>query len=134
MIAKTTATGVREGRGRYEGRNPPHASSTPVGLLFDLGERGKVVLLSVAEGDDEPDKYPHMFRAAEAMVVTKLDLSPHVRLDLAGCIAAARALDPALVVLTVSAVTGDGLDGWLAEQAAPISPAPAVAGTARPTT
>ena len=64
--------------------------------LFDLGERGKVVLLSVAEGDDKPLKYPHMFRAAAAMVVTKLDLLPHVRFDLERCIAEARALDPEL--------------------------------------
>jgi hydrogenase nickel incorporation protein HypB len=82
--------------------------------LFDLGEHGKVVLLSVAEGDDKPLKYPHMFRAAAAMVVTKLDLLPHVRFDLDRCIAEARALNPRLVVFTVSAYTGAGLADWYA--------------------
>lgn len=82
--------------------------------LFDLGERGKVVLLSVAEGDDKPLKYPHMFRAAAAMVVTKLDLLPHVRFDLDRCIADARALNPDLVVFAVSAYTGAGLTDWYA--------------------
>ena len=49
--------------------------------LFDLGERAKVVILSVTEGDDKPLKYPHMFRAAEMMVLNKIDLLPHVDFD-----------------------------------------------------
>ena len=49
--------------------------------LFDLGERAKVVILSVTEGDDKPLKYPHMFRAAEMMVLNKMDLLPHVEFD-----------------------------------------------------
>lgn len=44
--------------------------------LFDLGEQAKVVLLSVTEGDDQPLKYPHMFEAADLMIITKLDLLP----------------------------------------------------------
>jgi hydrogenase nickel incorporation protein HypB len=47
--------------------------------LFDLGKRAKVVMLSVTEGDDKPLKYPHMFRAAEVVVITKSDLLPHCR-------------------------------------------------------
>ena len=74
--------------------------------LFDLGEHAKVVLLSVTEGDDKPLKYPHMFRAASVLVVTKLDLLPHVRFDLAGCLAEARE------TFAVSAQSGDGLAGW----------------------
>src|SRR5262249_4834830 len=46
--------------------------------LFDLGERSKVVVVSVTEGEDKPLKYPHMFRASTALVINKIDLLPHV--------------------------------------------------------
>ena len=82
--------------------------------LFDLGEHAKVVLLSVTEGDDKPEKYPHMFRAASVLLITKIDLLPHVPFDLDRCIAEAKALNPGLQVLTLSAVSGEGLDGWYA--------------------
>ena len=55
--------------------------------MFDLGERAKVVILSVTEGDDKPLKYPHMFRAAEVMILNKIDLLPHVDFDVARAIA-----------------------------------------------
>ena len=51
--------------------------------LFDLGERAKVVVISVTEGDDKPLKYPHMFRAADLVVVNKTDLLPYVDFDVA---------------------------------------------------
>ncbi|MCU0232320.1 MAG: hydrogenase nickel incorporation protein HypB [Acidobacteria bacterium] len=50
---------------------------------YDLGEDFKVALLSVAEGSDKPFKYPAIFARAEVTVVTKIDLLPHVRFDLA---------------------------------------------------
>jgi hydrogenase nickel incorporation protein HypB len=89
--------------------------------LFDLGERAKVVILSVAEGDDKPLKYPHMFRAADAVILSKIDLLPHVDFDVTRAIAAARTVNPAIAVLEVSARTGDGLDrwyGWIRQNAA----------------
>src|SRR5262245_21113599 len=46
--------------------------------LFDLGERARAVMLSVTEGDDKPLKYPHMFRAADMLVLGKMDLLTHV--------------------------------------------------------
>src|SRR5262245_34853695 len=46
--------------------------------MFDLGERAKVVIVSVTEGEDKPLKYPHMFRAAGLMLISKIDLLPHV--------------------------------------------------------
>ena len=49
--------------------------------LFDLGERAKVVVISVTEGDDKPLKYPHMFAAADLVVVNKIDLLPYVDFD-----------------------------------------------------
>lgn len=80
--------------------------------LFDLGERAKVVVLSVTEGDDKPLKYPHMFRAATLMVVSKIDLLPHVDFDVAACEAAARRVHPEIASLRLSARTGEGLEAW----------------------
>jgi hydrogenase nickel incorporation protein HypB len=80
--------------------------------LFDLGERSKVVIASVTEGDDKPIKYPHMFRASGLMVLNKIDLLPYVRFDVERCIGHAREVNPRIDVLKVSATTGDGLDGW----------------------
>ncbi len=82
--------------------------------LFDLGERAKVVVASVTEGDDKPAKYPHMFRASRLMLLNKIDLLPHVRFDVERCIARAREANPALEVIQVSATRGDGLDDWYA--------------------
>ena len=80
--------------------------------LFDLGERAKVVIMSVTEGEDKPLKYPHMFRAAELMILNKIDLLPHVNFDAQRCAEHARRVNPELAVLPVSATRGDGLDNW----------------------
>jgi len=80
--------------------------------MFDLGERAKVVVFSVTEGEDKPLKYPHMFAAAEIMVLNKIDLLPHVDFDVDAAIANARAVNPDILVLPVSARSGEGLDGW----------------------
>jgi hydrogenase nickel incorporation protein HypB len=80
--------------------------------MFDLGERAKVVLLSVTEGDDKPLKYPHMFRAATLMLINKIDLLPHVEFDVARVMAHAREVNPSIEILCVSARTGDGMDEW----------------------
>ena len=53
--------------------------------LFDLGERSKVVVISVTEGTDKPLKYPHMFAAAGLVIVNKIDLLPYVDFDLEAC-------------------------------------------------
>jgi hydrogenase nickel incorporation protein HypB len=82
--------------------------------LFDLGERAKVAILSVTEGDDKPLKYPHMFRASELMLLNKMDLLPHVDFDVDAAIANAKQVNPAIQVLCVSAKTGDGLPAWYA--------------------
>jgi hydrogenase nickel incorporation protein HypB len=80
--------------------------------LFDLGERAKVVLLSVTEGEDKPLKYPHIFRAARVLVLTKMDLSPHLDFDVELCLAHARQVNPRLRVFQLSARTGAGLGRW----------------------
>jgi hydrogenase nickel incorporation protein HypB len=81
--------------------------------MWDLGERAKVAILSVTEGDDKPLKYPDMFAAARLMVLTKTDLLPHVDFDVPRCIEFARRVNPAIEVLLVSAKTGQGMDAWL---------------------
>jgi hydrogenase nickel incorporation protein HypB len=80
--------------------------------LFDLGERAKVVIFSVTEGEDKPLKYPHMFGAAEVLILSKIDLLPHVRFDAARAIANALTINPRLAVFRVSAYTGEGMREW----------------------
>lgn len=80
--------------------------------LFDLGERGMVVVISVTEGADKPLKYPHMFAAAELVLINKTDLLPYVDFDLDVCAANARSVNPHVRVLPVSATTGAGIDAW----------------------
>ncbi|AHJ30423.1 hydrogenase nickel incorporation protein HypB [Nodularia spumigena CS-584] len=80
--------------------------------LFDLGEQAKVVILSVTEGEDKPIKYPHMFRASEIMILTKVDLLPYVQFDVQKCIDYARQVNPQIQIFQVSATTGAGLETW----------------------
>lgn len=80
--------------------------------LFDLGESAKVVILSVTEGEDKPIKYPHMFRASDIMILTKIDLLPYVQFDVERCIQYAKQVNPKIHVFKVSAVTGEGLGNW----------------------
>jgi len=85
---------------------------------FDLGEAGKVVLVSVTEGEDKPLKYPDMFRAARLVLVTKVDLLPHLELDVAALCTNVHAVNPRAEVLQLSTRTGEGLDAWYAWLAA----------------
>ena len=80
--------------------------------LFDLGERARVVVVSVTEGTDKPLKYPHMFGAADLVIVNKVDLLPYVDFDVAMCEKYARSINPGLELLTLSATTGEGIDHW----------------------
>jgi len=80
---------------------------------FDLGEAHKVVVLSVTEGEDKPLKYPDMFAAASLMLLNKVDLLPHLRFDVATCIAHARRVNPAIEILQVSATSDEGMVAWL---------------------
>ncbi len=81
---------------------------------FDLGEAATVLVLSVTEGDDKPLKYPDIFRAADLLLLNKIDLLPHVRFDVARCVGYARRIRPEIEVLELSATRGDGLDAWTA--------------------
>jgi hydrogenase nickel incorporation protein HypB len=87
--------------------------------LFDLGERAKVVIVCVTEGDDKPVKYPHMFHASEVMILNKIDLLPHVPFDVDRRLEYGRQVNPKVRILQVSATHGDGLEdwyGWLRDQ------------------
>ena len=80
---------------------------------FDLGEAHKVAILSVTEGDDKPLKYPDAFAAASMMVLSKIDLLPHLDFDVGSCIEHARSINPDIAVLQVSARSGQGMVGWI---------------------
>lgn len=80
---------------------------------FDLGERHKVAVLSVTEGEDKPLKYPHMFAAASLMLLNKVDLLPYLNFDVDKCLAYAREVNPDIAILLVSATRGDGMAHWL---------------------
>jgi len=79
---------------------------------YDLGEKTKIVLMSVTEGEDKPAKYPKMFRVSTALVITKLDLLPYVDFDLDKAIGYARKINPDIKVFTLSIKSEEGLSGW----------------------
>lgn len=81
--------------------------------LWDLGEKAKVAILSITEGEDKPIKYPDMFAAAQVMVLNKIDLLPYLQFDVEKCIAYAKRVNPSIQVLQTSATTGAGLDAWI---------------------
>jgi hydrogenase nickel incorporation protein HypB len=80
--------------------------------LFDLGEAGKVVIISVTEGTDKPLKYPYMFAAADLVLVNKIDLLPYVDFDLDACRRHVAAVNPGARVLPLSATRGDNVSSW----------------------
>lgn len=79
---------------------------------FDCGEDAKVAILSVAEGDDKPEKYPLLFHLAKALILNKIDLLPHVDFDVARARGFATKLNSGLEIFEVSCRTGSGLDAW----------------------
>jgi len=80
--------------------------------LFDLGEAMKVVVISVTEGDDKPQKYPTMFDAAQICIINKIDLLPHVEFDVEKCKAYALEVNHHLKFFELSARTGEGMKEW----------------------
>ncbi len=82
--------------------------------MFDLGERMKVAIISTTEGEDKPLKYPHMFRAAEVVIINKMDLAPHTDFDLELCSRNIREVNPKAQLFEVSSKTGAGMAAWLA--------------------
>lgn len=81
---------------------------------FDLGETKRVTLISVAEGEDKPLKYPDIFEGADLVLITKADLAPHVDADMATLEANIRRINPTADILTTSSRGEIGLARWIA--------------------
>jgi len=79
---------------------------------YDLGEAAKVVILSVAEGEDKPLKYPAMFFRAELLVLSKIDLLPYVPFNMASARENAQRVHAGIEMMEVSCTTGAGLGSW----------------------
>lgn len=80
---------------------------------FATGAHKNVVVLSTPEGEDKPLKYPLMFRVSDVLIVNKTDLLPHLSFDVDSLIMNARAVNPQLEILELSATTGEGITGWI---------------------
>ena len=81
--------------------------------LFHLGEKAKVVILSVTEGDNKPIKYPDMFERADLVLINKIDLLPYVDFDLKQCQRYLTQINPNAKSLTLSAKTKEGMQDWI---------------------
>lgn len=82
--------------------------------VYDLGQDVNVVALAVTEGEDKPVKYPVMFRKADLVLLTKMDLLPHLRhMDVDAVLDGIAQVMPANHVIRFSAETGEGVDEWL---------------------
>ena len=81
---------------------------------FDLGEHGKIVVLSVAEGDDKPAKYPAIFAKSKALLINKIDLleAGLIDFDIERAKADARRLNKEIAIFPISARTGRGMQNW----------------------
>lgn len=80
--------------------------------MFDLGERKRVVVISITEGEDKPLKYPDMFRSSQLCIINKMDLLPYLKFDLDALKAFARQVNPELEFIELSATTGQGIENW----------------------
>ena len=81
-------------------------------VSFDLGENAKIGLVSVAEGDDKPTKYPLLFLEAELIVLNKTDLIPHTDFSREAFYQGLREINPRIPVIEVSCRTGEGINKW----------------------
>jgi hydrogenase nickel incorporation protein HypB len=80
---------------------------------FDLGENLKVAVLSVAEGDEKPAKYPALFTRAAAVIINKTDLLPYVTFSIDRVRADCAKLNASARIFPVSAKTGEGFEEWM---------------------
>ncbi len=80
---------------------------------FDLGEDFRVVVLSVPEGDDKPEKYPHIFHSANVIVISKIDLLPYIDFDIDKCKMLCHRVNPKAQIFVLSAKTNEGFEQWI---------------------
>jgi hydrogenase nickel incorporation protein HypB len=90
---------------------------------FDVGEHARVMVHAITEGEEKPLKYPVMFRSADLVLINKIDLLPHLDVDMALFRANLARINPGVATLEISARTGAGVDEWCAWLAARL-PAP----------
>ena len=79
---------------------------------FDVGEHAKAMVYSVTEGEDKPLKYPVMFRSVDVVLLNKIDLVPHLDVNVDTYVAHVRQVNPTATILPVSARTGEGMPAW----------------------
>jgi hydrogenase nickel incorporation protein HypB len=94
---------------------------------FEVGEHAKVALLSITEGEDKPLKYPIMFREANCLLITKMDLAPYLDVDVQRIEANVRQINPQVTIIPVSAKTDAGLTAWFDWVQAQVVAKPAIA-------
>ena len=82
--------------------------------LFELGEKNRIVIISVTEGEDKPLKYPTMFEHAHTCIINKIDLLPYVDFDTELVKKHALKVNPHLHTMELSAKTGEGMEQWIA--------------------
>jgi len=80
---------------------------------FDIGERAKIAVLSVTEGDDKIEKYPLLFSEAKALVITKMTLHPYTNFNLDQAEKTFRKLNPTAPIYRVDSLKGDGIGPWM---------------------
>jgi len=80
--------------------------------MFDLGEKERVVIISVTEGDDKPLKYPDMFHSSTLCIINKTDLLPYVPFDIEKVKANAKKVNHKLEIIELSCTSGEGLQQW----------------------
>lgn len=80
--------------------------------MFDLGEKERVVIISVTEGDDKPLKYPDMFYSSSLCIINKTDLLPYVPFDIEKVKANAKKVNHKLEIIELSCSSGEGLNLW----------------------
>ncbi|MBK8346994.1 MAG: hydrogenase nickel incorporation protein HypB [Saprospiraceae bacterium] len=80
--------------------------------MFDLGEKERVVIMSVTEGDDKPLKYPDMFHTSSLCIINKTDLLPYVPFDINKAKENAKKVNHKLDIIEVSCTSGEGLNEW----------------------
>jgi len=80
---------------------------------FNLGEHKKIVMLSVTEGDDKPLKYPVIFRPADLVIISKVDLLKHVRFSMKKAVKNIKKVSPSAKVIEVSSFSAKGLKEWI---------------------
>ncbi|MCX4029660.1 hydrogenase nickel incorporation protein HypB [Endozoicomonas sp. SM1973] len=80
--------------------------------LFDLGEQRRVAMMAVTDGDDKPEKYPHLFSSCELVIINKADLLPYLEFDLTKVKQAISQLNPQAEIFLLSAKTGEGFVDW----------------------